>query len=71
MMILKMYSLIEAGLKVAYQEAKQKDKTLTGNDVKKWFEENVERSKQFSGYNSFVARYAMQNMNMRLICFLL
>ena len=41
-----------------YQEARQKDKTITINDVKKWFEKNVERKKQLSGHNSFVAPYA-------------
>ena len=40
-----------------YQDAKRKDKTITVNDVKKWFEKN-ERKKQLSGYNSFVAPYA-------------
>ena len=41
-----------------YQDAKKEDKTITVNDVKKWFEKNVEKKKQLSGYNSFVAPYA-------------
>ena len=41
-----------------YQDAKKKDKTITVNDVKTWFEKNVEKKKQLSGYNSFVAPYA-------------
>ena len=45
-------------ISTTYQDAKKKDKTITVNDVKKWFEKNVERKKQLSGYNSFVAPYA-------------
>ena len=41
-----------------YQDAKKKDKTITVNDVQQWFEKDVERKKQLSGYNSFVAPYA-------------
>ena len=42
-------------VQTTYQDAKKKDKTITVNDVKKWFEKNVEKKKQLSGYNSFVA----------------
>ena len=45
-------------VQTTYQDAKKKDKTITVNDVKKWFEKNVSRKKQLSGYNSFVAPYA-------------
>ena len=38
-----------------YKDAKQKDATITMQDVKEWFQENVERKKQLSGYNSFIA----------------
>ena len=38
-----------------YQEAKRKDKTITLNYVKNWFERNMEKTKQPSGQNSFIA----------------
>ena len=40
------------------KEAKEKDKSITLNDVKEWFKENVEQKKQLRGYNSFVAKHA-------------
>ena len=38
-----------------YKDAKKKDASITMQDVKEWFQENVERKKQLSGYNSFIA----------------
>ena len=37
-----------------YKDAKEKDKTITLNDVKEWFKKNVEQKKQLRGFNSFV-----------------
>ena len=45
-------------IRTTYQDAKQKDSSITVNDVRQWFEKNIERKKQLSGYNSFVAPYA-------------
>ena len=45
-------------VQTTYQDAKKKDKTITVNDVKRWFEKNVERKKQLSGYNSFIAPHS-------------
>ena len=38
-----------------YKDAKKKGASITMQDVKEWFQENVERKKQLSGYNSFIA----------------
>ena len=38
-----------------YKDAKKKDASITMQDVKEWVQENVERKKQLSGYNSFIA----------------
>ena len=41
--------------RVTYLDAKKKDTSITMQDVKDWFSENIERKTQLSGYNSFVA----------------
>ena len=38
-----------------YKDAKKKDASITMQDVKEWFQENVERKKQLSEYNAFIA----------------
>ena len=43
---------------IQLMKMQKRRKTITVNDVKKWFEKNVEKKKQLSGYNSFVAPYA-------------
>ena len=37
------------------KDAKKKAASITMQDVKEWFQENVEKKKQLSGYNSFIA----------------
>ena len=39
-----------------YKEAKAKEKSITLNAVKDWFERNIERKKQLRGYNSYVSK---------------
>ena len=41
-----------------YKDAKAKDSSITLNDVKEFFKNNVEQKKQLRGYNSFVAHEA-------------
>lgn len=41
--------------RVTYLDAKKKDPSITMQDVKDWFSENIDRKSQLSGYNSFVA----------------
>ena len=45
-------------IQTTYQDAKQKDKTITMQNVRDWFSKNVERKKQPSGYNSFIAPHS-------------
>ncbi len=40
-----------------HRESKQYDKRITLNDVKQWFQKNIEQTKQLKGSNSFVAPY--------------
>ena len=38
-----------------YKDAKQKEQSITLNDVKEWFQKNIEQKKQLRGKNSFIA----------------
>ena len=38
-----------------YKDAKQKEQSITLNDVKEWFQKNIEQKKQLRGTNSFIA----------------
>ena len=42
-------------INTTYQDAKQKDKSITLHDVKEWFQRNIEQKRKIKGYNSFVA----------------
>ena len=44
-------------LKTTLEDARKIDKSITNEDVKKFFRENVEQKKQIQGYNSFIAPY--------------
>ena len=44
--------------KITLADAKEKDKSITMNDIDKFFKDNVEQKKQLKGYNSFVAPHA-------------
>ena len=39
-----------------YKDVKKKDATITINDVRDWFERNVERKKQLRGFNSYISK---------------
>ena len=39
-----------------YKDSKAKDATITLNDVKEWFQKNIEQKKQLRGQNSFVPK---------------
>ena len=43
-----------ASVQQTYQEAREKDGSITLQNVKDWFSKNVERKKQLKGYNSFI-----------------
>jgi hypothetical protein len=38
------------------KESKQKDKTITLDNVKEWFKSNVEQKTKYSGQNSYIAQ---------------
>ena len=44
-------------LKTTLENVRKTDKSITNNDIKKFFQENVEQKKQLKGYNSFIAPY--------------
>ena len=44
-------------LKTTLEDARKIDKSITNEDVKKFFQEKVEQKKQIPGYNSFIAPY--------------
>jgi len=49
-----------------YKEAKQKDKTITLENVKDWFKKNVEQKQQVKGYNTYIVPYANYEYQMDL-----
>ena len=38
-----------------YKDAKQKEQSITLNDVKEWFQKNIEQKKQLRGKSSFIS----------------
>ena len=42
-------------IKTTLKDAKEIDPSITYNDVKKWFAENVDRLKPMKGMNSYIA----------------
>ena len=49
-----------------FKDAKQKDKTITLQNVRDWFSKNIERKKPLSGYNSFVAPHSFYEFQIDL-----
>ena len=55
-------------MKTTYEDAKQKDKSISYVDVEKWFDANIERTKtQLKGYNSFIASEPKEESQMDLV----
>ena len=48
------------------KHARQKDPSITMEDVKKWYSDNIERIGKQRGYNSFVASEAYDLVNIAL-----
>lgn len=46
-----------SSIKTTFEDARENDKTITLDQVKQWFKENVEKKTQLNGFNSFVAPY--------------
>jgi hypothetical protein len=49
-----------------YLEARQKDKSITYDDVKKWMYKETEQKKQLKGYNSYIANAAKEEYQIDL-----
>lgn len=49
-----------------WKEAKQKEKTITLENVKDWFKKNVEQKQQVKGYNTYIVPYANYEYQMDL-----
>ena len=47
-----------ASMKDTYEKAKLKDKTIKLIDIKNWYNENVPRTSQLRGYNSYIPPHA-------------
>ena len=56
-------------MKTTLDDARKVDKSITMNDVKKWFDKNVERKTNLKGYNSFIASEPRQEYQMDLMFF--
>ena len=53
-------------IQTTYKDAKAKEPTITLNDVKEWFKENVEQKKQLGGQNSFIPPHPFYEFQMDL-----
>ena len=49
-----------------FKDARQKDKSITYQDVKRWFEKNIPKLNNLRGYNSFVASERFEEFQMDL-----
>ena len=64
-----MISLGLAVLKKTYEDAREKESTITLQNVRDWFAKNVERKKQLKGYNSFINDGAYEEFQVDLAFF--
>ena len=56
-------------IKDHFKSVKEKDKTITLEDVKQWRNKNIEMKTNLKGYTSFVADHAKQEYQMDLAFF--
>ena len=54
------------GIQKTYKDAKEKDYKITLNDVKDWYNKNIDRKTQLKGYNSFINDKAYQEYEIDL-----
>ena len=53
-------------IQTTYKDAKEKEPSITLNDVKEWFKKNVEQKKQLRGQNSFIPPHPFYEFQMDL-----
>ena len=56
-------------MQTTLQDARKMDKSITSDDVKAWFNKNVERKTNLKGYNSFVASEPKEEYQMDIMFF--
>ena len=49
-----------SSIQKTYQEARDKDSSITLKNVKEWFAKNVDRTKNLKGYNSYINNEAFE-----------
>jgi hypothetical protein len=64
--ISEVYHEFYGSIKDTFTDAKKKDKTITYDDVKKWFENNFTRKTNLKGYNSYIANEPFEEFQMDL-----
>ena len=58
-----------SSIQKTYEEAREKDNSITLKNVRDWFAQNVERKKQLKGYNSFINDGAREEYQVDLAFF--
>ena len=64
----KVYNDYYGSIKQTYEEARKLDKTITYDDIKRYFEQNRVRRTNLKGYNSFIADHFKQEYQIYLFC---
>ena len=64
--ISKIYHEFYGSINNTYLDARKEDKTITYDDVKKWFDKSFVRKTNLKGYNSYVAHHAFEEFQMDL-----
>ena len=64
--ISEVYHEFYGSIKDTFTDAKKKDKTITYDDVKKWFDNNFTRKTNLKGYNSYIANEPFEEFQMDL-----
>jgi hypothetical protein len=64
--ISEVYHEFYGSIKDTFTDAKKKDKTITYDDVKKWFDNNFTRKTNLKGYNSYIASEPFEEFQMDL-----
>ena len=56
-------------MKTTFYDARKKDKSITMDDVQKWFNHNVGKKNKTRGYNSYVAHEPYYEFQLDLMFF--
>ena len=65
-LISETYHEFYGSIKNTYLDVRQKDKSITYDDVKKWFDKSFVRKTNLKGYNSYVAQHPNEEYQMDL-----